>query len=298
MKAQLLFSHKLKPLGWLLALPGFVLGYLSVNYNYTIPGFGMQLRSKAAVFLPRYENFTNELALMLVVVGLILVAFSRQKREDELTAKIRLNALYWSILINYACYVLLFITAWINTALNNSVLQAIINSMADGLSFLVYNLFTPLVIFIACFYYQIYKSRDEYEIKPVRFLPNKPYRIIGVLATAGMLAAIVMLQVTINNDTGADLLYILPAAMLIWVYSKEKQEDEYISSIRLNAMQIAVYVNYIILLLANVFVYGPAFIYILLFNLATIPAIFLLVFNYRLYKIRQGGKNHLSLGLL
>jgi hypothetical protein len=297
MKAQLLFSHKLKPLGWLLALPGFALGYLSINYNYNIPGFGMQLRSKAVLFLPMYENFTNELALALIVAGLVLVAFSRQKREDELTAKIRLNALYWSILINYACYMLLFVTALVNTVLQTAALQAIIDYMTNNLNFLVYNLFTPLVIFIARFYYLIYKSGDEYDIKPVRFLPNKPFRIIGVLATAGMLAAIAMLQI-VNDDDGTDLLYILPAAMLVWVYSKERQEDEYISSIRLHAMQIAVYVNYIILLLANVFVYGPAFIYVLLFNLATIPAIFLLVFNYRLYKIRQQGKSNLTLGVL
>lgn len=300
MKSRLLFPHRFKLIGWLLAIPGFMLGYLVVYNDYKIPGFGLQLRATSQLFLPAYENFTNELALTLVVAGLIFIAFSKQKIEDELTANIRLNALYWAILVNYLLYAL-FLSAVV--AINEFDMRALANGIdafLGGYTFMTYNLFTPLVIFATRFYYLLYKRNDEYVIKPTRFLPSKPYRIIGQLLTF-VFAVLVIIQVAKVKDI-TWVFYILPLVMLIWVFSKEKQEDEYINAIRLDAMQIAVYANYFILLVANFTFYSTDFLLIMVFNLATIPTIFLIVFHYRLYKIRQAdieaGKNTLNINIL
>jgi hypothetical protein len=281
-------------------LPGFVLGYLNRYNNYEIPGFGAVLREKATLFLPEYENFTNELALTLIVSGLVFIAFSKRKQEDELTARIRLNALYWSILANYVWYGIFIILALINVVVHVKGVQVAVNFVGDNLDFMVYNLFTPWVIFITRFYYLVFKSREEYDIKPIKLLPNKFYRPAGELLTVALIVIIAALDVFFDGDRGDTLFLILPFAMLVWVYSKEKQEDEYISTIRLHAMQWAIYANYIILLIANLFVYGAGFLYIMMFNLGTIPAIFLIVFHYRLYRIRQIGneRSNLKVNLL
>jgi fatty acid desaturase len=300
MKSRLLFPHRFKLLGWLLALPGFVLGYLVVYNGYEIPHFGLQLRAASQLFLPAYENFTNELALTLVVAGLIFIAFSKQKTEDELTARIRLNALYWAILVNYLLYALFLIVVAAINEFDMKTLANGIDAFLEGYTFMTYNLFTPLVIFTARFYYLLYKRNDEYVIKPTRFLANRPYRLLGQLLTLVIGISVVIQSVRERDITW--VFYILPLAMLIWVFSKEKQEDEYINAIRLDAMQIAVYANYLILLIANFTFYSTDFLLIMVFNLATIPTIFLIVFHYRLYKIRQAdtetGKNTLNINIL
>lgn len=285
MKSRFLFPHRFRLIGWLLALPGFVLGYLVVYNDYKIPGFGMQIREQSQLFLPAYENFTNELALTLVVGGLIFIAFSKQKIEDELTANIRLSALYWAILANYVMYAMFLITAAINNVLQLRLIENAIEVIAGGFTFMTYNLFTPLVIFMARFYYLLYKRNDEYEIKTIRFLPNKPYRVIG--QTLSVAFAVMIIAQSIKREDITWLFYTLPLPMLIWVFSKEKQEDEYIGAIRLDAMQISVYANYIMLLIANFAFYSTDFLFVMAFNFATIPAIFLIVFHYRLYKIRK-----------
>lgn len=303
MKSRFLFPHWFKLFGWLITVPGFVLGYLNRYSNFEIPGFGLLLREKATLFLPRYENFTNELSLTCIVLGLIFIAFSKQKAEDELTAKMRLNALYWAILINYTWYGALICLALISTILKIGIITAIVGFAGNNFAYMVYNLFLPLVIFLIRFYYLLYKSRDEYEIKPIKFLPNKPYRAIGKLLTTLTAAAALIALVIMKDDDFASVPFcILPLVMLLWVYSKEREEDEYINSVRMDAMQIAVYANYAVLLLLNLLVYGVGFLFVMIINLSTIPIIFLLVFHYRLYKIRQADndtrKTDLTLNLL
>src|SRR5438105_1271419 len=93
MKPRFLFPFGLRYLGYLLAIPGFIMGYLVLYQNYQMAGLNFHVRQHPDLFLGANENFTDELALTLVIVGLLFIAFSRLKREDELTAQIRLNAL-------------------------------------------------------------------------------------------------------------------------------------------------------------------------------------------------------------
>lgn len=159
MKPKLLFPSNYRYLGYLLTIPGLVLGYLFLYHNYVIPGFSLHLD---------LGNFTNELALAMVIIGLVLIAFSRTKYEDELTARIRLNALYWAILLNYIFYTICLL------------LDVMYPGKDYFWTFSTYNLFVPLCIFIACFYYLLYRHKNEFVVKPVRFLPHKPFKFIGI----------------------------------------------------------------------------------------------------------------------
>ena len=67
-------------------------------------------------------------------------------------------------------------------------------------------------------------------------------------------------------------------------FSKEKREDEFIVKLRLSSLLWAVWVNYALLFLAFVFIYGTAFLTILYYNTITVLIIFIIRFNYMLYR--------------
>lgn len=66
-------------------------------------------------------------------------------------------------------------------------------------------------------------------------------------------------------------------------FSAEKNEDEYVSSIRLHALQWSVYINYFILAVASLLIYGFSFLWVMELNLFTLPVIFILIFNFNLH---------------
>jgi len=287
MKTTYLFPAWAKYLGAILAVPGFILGYLVVYQNYSIPGLELRLRNKSTLFLSSAENFTDEMALTLVIVGLLLMAFSRTKKEDELTAKIRLNSLYWAILTNYILYACFILLVFVGNLLKSPPLNKLIDSFTNNLEYTVYNFFVPLVIFIGRFYFLLYRNKNEYDIKPVHYLPYKPYRLLGKWVSIVIMVALAGNEAFNWSDTLSYLFWLLPLSLLLWIFSREKTEDEYINATRLDAMQVAVYVNYAVLLLSNWLVYGLGFIYVQLVNLVTIPLIFIGWFYYRVYRISR-----------
>ncbi|HWK06739.1 MAG TPA: hypothetical protein VNS58_24055 [Puia sp.] len=84
------------------------------------------------------------------------------------------------------------------------------------------------------------------------------------------------------TNTVVGILFIV-GAMFVGI-SKEKREDEFIEKLRLSSLLWAVKVNYILLLLAVVFIYGTAFLTVVIYNMFTIPIIFIVRFNYILYR--------------
>lgn len=71
---------------------------------------------------------------------------------------------------------------------------------------------------------------------------------------------------------------------LLVAFSKEKNEDEYIANLRLSSLMWAVVINYLVLLMCFLFVYGTGFLTIMMYNMFTILVIFILRFNYLLYR--------------
>jgi hypothetical protein len=297
MKTRFLLPHQLKPVGWLLALPGFLLGYFALYKDYKIPGFGIPVWPRGLVHGPLYQDLTNTLAIALVIMGLFIIAFCKEKKEDELTARMRLNALYWAVLINYLMYLL-----WLLATLAIELLKLDkdpLASLADILKMSTYNLFTPLLIFIARYYYLRYGRNGEYKVDKLFYLPEKPFRLIGQVISIPLSIIVIIAffgSLVFKGDPEpkdwVELLFLfLPITLLVWGYSRRSYEDEFVSTLRLESMQLAVYVNYAILLLANLFFYFLDFMALMFLNLGTIMFFFVIRFNYILWKYNKESTN-------
>jgi uncharacterized membrane protein len=142
MKTKLLLSHKFKKAGYIIAIPATVLIILAIYFNVQF-GF-LQYNSAAQhynfdgeilFFGISSHNFTTEVLSIFFIGGLLLLAFSQEKFEDERISKIRLESLMWAVLINSLCI----------------VLSLIIFYGGYFLTVMMYNLCTPLIIFIIRF---------------------------------------------------------------------------------------------------------------------------------------------------
>ena len=95
------------------------------------------------------NNIIDEVLMTVFIICGIVFAFSKEKIEDEMVSKIRLESLVWATYVNYA--ILLICVTFIY-----------------GLSFLQvmeYNMFTLLLFFIIRFHWTLYKNSklDNYE---------------------------------------------------------------------------------------------------------------------------------------
>lgn len=92
----------------------------------------------------------------------------------------------------------------------------------------------------------------------------------------------------IQNEIFDELIGVLALIGLVFIgFSKEKQEDEFVQKIRLNALKWAVFVNYGLLLFAMVFIYGMIFLDVMLYNMFTVLVIYILRFHYLMYRFRH-----------
>jgi hypothetical protein len=152
MKSRFLFPHKLKPFGWLLFSIGAILGIILLLNDIHYPNWEIKVFPLVgeANFIFKYKafewhlnNIADETASILIIIGGILVAFSKTKDEDEYIAKIRMESLIWATYVNYI--VLIFAILFVFDI--------------SFLSVLIYNMFTILLFFILRFHYVLYKSQ-------------------------------------------------------------------------------------------------------------------------------------------
>jgi hypothetical protein len=78
---------------------------------------------------------------LMVLIGLFLIAFSRERVEDEQIIQLRLDSLRWAIYLNYA--ILLF--------------SLVFTHGSDSNHILLLNIWLPLLFFILRFQWVLYK---------------------------------------------------------------------------------------------------------------------------------------------
>jgi hypothetical protein len=94
-----------------------------------------------------------------------------------------------------------------------------------------------------------------------------------------------------NNNLTNELVSLLVLASLFLIsFSEEKVEDEWVSKVRLESLQWAVYANYGLLIVAILFVYDVHFFEALVYNMYTIMVFFIVRFNYALHVKFNPGK--------
>lgn len=92
--------------------------------------------------------------------------------------------------------------------------------------------------------------------------------------------------ITQTNVTDEIIGILLIISLLFIAFSKEKTEDEYIAKIRLESLLWATYINYAILIIAILFVYGGSAFWVLVYNIFTILIFFIIRFNWVIRKSR------------
>ncbi len=71
------------------------------------------------------------------------------------------------------------------------------------------------------------------------------------------------------------------------MFSREKNEDEFVASVRLSSLQFSVFLSYVFLLFCFIFIYGITFFKIMVVNLFISIIVFVFRFNYLLYKYKS-----------
>ena len=149
MKLNYLFPSRFKKIGLIILIPSLIFGLITVIYDLepesldmNVPAvFVNELMGEQEIFGMTNNNILNEICGVLLIISLILVAFSKEQQEDELIAKIRLESLVWATYLNYG--ILLFAMLFVYE-----------------LSFLwvmIFNMFTILLFFIIRFNWQVMK---------------------------------------------------------------------------------------------------------------------------------------------
>ena len=136
MKAKFLFPHYFKFIGIgciLIHLP-IVLIRKAMDWHFD--------HSDAHLFDGGHIFYI--ITILLVVVGLLMVAFSKEKIEDEQITQLRLDALQWAIYFNY--FVL--------------IISLVFTKDRDAIDMLKINLWMPLVFFILLFRWKLYRNNQ------------------------------------------------------------------------------------------------------------------------------------------
>lgn len=151
MKQKYLFPNSWKKFGWILFIPSAIIGFYFVVLEFEvslieIPVFAIvqdELFSNTEKYFVWIRNdIADELLSICLIVGGLLVAFSKEKEEDEFIGSVRLESLVWATYFNYGVLLLTIIFVY----------------GFPFLTVLLLNMVTTLVIFILRFHWVLYKS--------------------------------------------------------------------------------------------------------------------------------------------
>ena len=92
-----------------------------------------------------------------------------------------------------------------------------------------------------------------------------------------------------NNFTDEVACVGFIVSLILIAFSKEKIEDEAIQFFRLEALQWAVYANYLVLILSILLCYGSLFFNVMTYNMFTILILFIIRFRFVLYQHTKTG---------
>ncbi|MET0464927.1 MAG: hypothetical protein ABW007_17315 [Chitinophagaceae bacterium] len=152
MTPRFLLPNQFKLIGWLIAIPAFVLMLFVLHGDFAFEFLNFSrgntdslqvLFDSPTLFSIRTNNFTDELGGILLILGLLIIAFSKEKDEDERITVLRLESLLWAVLINSILLILAIVFLY-----NGLFLQV-----------MCYNICTTLILFVIRFNWKLYADR-------------------------------------------------------------------------------------------------------------------------------------------
>lgn len=264
MNARLLFPPWFKVIGILMLVPGLIFGYFAIVYSAT-------------------DNPNDEIAITLLSAGLLFTGFARSKKEDNLISNTRLSALYWAALLDLVLVTAVWLLSFINSFAAIPVIEKIVSFQLDFYNWLIF-----LAIFICRYYYLRYKAKNGAQTVLLKQIPFNPYNVIGKITTASLLILlIVALCLDLKSNFYIDSFTFLPAALLLLLVSRERNENEQVTAIRLKAMHWAVFIYYAAFILITWTVYGYIYLLVLIFSMVSLPVVFAFIFYFFLAAARR-----------
>lgn len=157
MKTNYLIPNKYKPFGWILLSLGLLCGLFLVFTDYdsgyltvkvfTVYNSNLSFEGSDGFFQIIENSIVDELSAIAIIVGGLIIGFSKEKIEDEFIYKLRKDSLVWAIIVNYIILLITIVFVYNFTFFD----------------ILVFNMFTPLLFFIFRFNFLKHKSRSHEE---------------------------------------------------------------------------------------------------------------------------------------
>ena len=135
MKTRFLFPYWCKFLGLVLIVIHIPIMHLSGRMGFDVHASV----ADDTIFSPHHIFFIT--TILFMVIGLLLVAFSKEKIEDEQISQLRLDSLQWAIYLNYLVL----------------IISAVFMNHQDFKDVLYLNLWVPLAFFIIRFRWVLFR---------------------------------------------------------------------------------------------------------------------------------------------
>lgn len=128
MNKVLLLPHSFKKIGWCIFVPAALLGILMAFDGFN--GFPGTLLPDSTQISGTIDIWSNNVAIIGVLLGAVFITCSRERIEDELIGRIRLNALlvslYCSVGATIAATLLLYDFTYLNFMIFNLCLLPVL----------------------------------------------------------------------------------------------------------------------------------------------------------------------------
>ena len=146
MRNRFFLPNRFKRIGYFILIPATI-GLVLNSFGYFEPAW-LNIETTSNIKMSGIvtgtisgNNSTNEILIGLFLIGVYFAGFSKEKNEDDLINMIRLNSLSLAFLLNAA---FIFIANFVFYGL-------------DFLRVLIYNIFTPFIIYLLCYNFMLYR---------------------------------------------------------------------------------------------------------------------------------------------
>jgi hypothetical protein len=149
MKPYILLPYEYKKIGWFIFIPATLFSVILLLSDFSdfkintkvFALYSQELMGQSQWMKIVQTNISHTIAGLGFIIGALLIAFSREQKEDEFIAQLRLSSLQWAVLLNYVLLLLSFLFIY-------------------GIGFLnvmLYNMFTVIILFIIRIHYVLYR---------------------------------------------------------------------------------------------------------------------------------------------